>query len=140
VKIPIVANGEIWCVEDALRCRAASGCSDIMIGRGMVADPGLAWAIRGVDSEAAVPTVSWHVLHPLIRDFWRQVSGRVERKHRAGRLKQWLNLLRRRYAEAQAAYAELRTINDPTLIDAWLALDAEKAARFAEPRVAVESQ
>ncbi len=125
IHIPIVANGEIWRVEDALRCRAASGCDDIMIGRGMVADPGLAWAIRGAHSKAGSPPVSWITLRPLIRDFWAQVSARVERKHRAGRLKQWLNFLRRRYVQAEVAYAELRTINDPTLIDAWLAVGAD---------------
>lgn len=129
VKIPIIANGEIWTVQDALRCREASGCSDIMIGRGMVTDPGLAWAIRGVHQDEngdvhhdfSTPQVPWRTLHPLINDFWKLVSARVARKHRAGRLKQWLNFLRRRYPEAETAYMELRTINDPLMIDAWLA-------------------
>jgi tRNA-dihydrouridine synthase C len=129
VKIPMVANGEVWSAQDAERCRAASGCDDIMIGRGMVADPGLALAIRRVDSRDVVAHVSWQTLRPLIRDFWRQVSARVERKHRAGRLKQWLNFLRRRYPEAQAAYDALRTINDPLLIDAWLAVETDVASR-----------
>jgi tRNA-dihydrouridine synthase C len=129
VKIPLIANGEIWSVEDALRCRAASGCNDIMIGRGMVTDPGLAWAIRGAGSSEKTVAVSWQTLRPLIRDFWAQVSARVERKHRAGRLKQWLNFLRRRYPDAQAAYDALRTINDPLLIDAWLAVETAEASR-----------
>ncbi|MCJ7799641.1 MAG: tRNA-dihydrouridine synthase family protein, partial [Polaromonas sp.] len=47
VRIPVVANGEIWSVDDARRCMAASGCDALMLGRGMVADPGLALAIRG---------------------------------------------------------------------------------------------
>ena len=42
VAVPVVANGEIWTVEDAQRCRAVSGCDALMLGRGMVADPGLA--------------------------------------------------------------------------------------------------
>jgi tRNA-dihydrouridine synthase C len=129
VKIALIANGEIWSAEDALRCRSASGCRDIMIGRGMVADPGLAWAIRGAGSSEKLVEVSWHTLRPLIRDFWLQVSARVERKHRAGRLKQWLNLLRRRYPEAQVAYDALRTINDPILIDAWLAIETHEPLR-----------
>jgi tRNA-dihydrouridine synthase C len=140
VKIPIVANGEIWSVEDALRCRAASGCDDIMIGRGMVADPGLARAIRGAQSSARATSVSWQTLRPLICDFWRQVSARVERKHRAGRLKQWLNFLRRRYVEAELAYSELRTINDPMLIDAWLAVAARSADPVDADRVALEAR
>jgi tRNA-dihydrouridine synthase C len=140
VRIPIVANGEIWTVADALRCRAASGCNDIMIGRGMVADPGLAWAIRGVHSRVDLPSASWRTLQPLIHDFWMQVSARVERKHRAGRLKQWLNFLRRRYAEAEAAYSALRTINDPMLIDAWLAVNSGATSKTELNCTAAESR
>ena len=45
----------------------------------------------------------------------------MERRHRAGRLKQWLNLLRRRYPEAQAAFDALRTTNDADALGEWLA-------------------
>jgi tRNA-dihydrouridine synthase C len=130
VNIPVIANGEIWTVADAQRCREISGCKDIMLGRGMVTDPGLAWAVRGastaVRTEAVVGLVTWQTLRPLLNDFWALVATRVERKHRAGRLKQWLNFLRRRYPEAELAYAALRTINDPAAIDDWLRADAKK--------------
>jgi len=121
VRVPVIANGEIWSVADALRCREVSGCVDLMLGRGMVVDPGLAWALRAHDAGVNADAVSWSQLRPLITDFWQLVSARVSRKHRAGRLKQWLNFLRRRYPEAEAAYAVLRTVNDPALIDAWAA-------------------
>lgn len=124
VNIPIVANGEIWNVADALRCREVSGCADIMLGRGAVAYPGLALAVRsaaaGAPSSTLGPLVGWQTLRPLIDEFWRQVSARVERKHRAGRLKQWLNFLRRVYPEAETAYCALRTVNDPMVVDAYL--------------------
>jgi tRNA-dihydrouridine synthase C len=105
--IPVVANGEIWTAEDARRCREVSGCDALMLGRGMVADPGLALAIRG--GAQALP---WRALGPLMAEFWRLVSARVEPRHRAGRVKQWLNYLRRRYPEAQCAYDAVRTVND----------------------------
>jgi tRNA-dihydrouridine synthase C len=127
VNIPVIANGEIWTVADALRCREVSGCKDIMLGRGMVTDPGLAWAVRGATDGQRDTQVTWHTLRPLLNDFWALVATRVERKHRAGRLKQWLNFLRRRYPEADAAYAALRTLNDPALIDAWLQKDRHDA-------------
>ena len=126
VNIPLVANGEIWTVADALRCREVSGCQDIMLGRGMVVDPGLAWAVRAAafaqpdESTPSDPHVPWQTLRPLLNDFWALVTTRVEKKHRAGRLKQWLNFLRRRYPEAETIYGELRTINDAAFIDAWL--------------------
>lgn len=159
VKLPLVANGEIWTVEDALRCQQASGCTSLMLGRGMVADPGLALAIRAAvasggkvrpdfdeQKQALVhslidvsaingnarpgsacgftapvatglpPQVPWAELQPLLHSFWKWVEQRVERRHRAGRLKQWLNLLRRRYPEAQALFDELRTVSDAALM------------------------
>jgi tRNA-dihydrouridine synthase C len=125
VNIPVVANGEIWNVQDALRCREVSGCSMLMLGRGMVTDPGLALAIRattpGNAQHSTQAGVTWPSLLPLIEDFWHLVRARLERRQQAGRLKQWLNFLRRRYPQAELAYMALRTVNDPALIDQWLA-------------------
>ncbi len=39
VTLPIVANGEIWSVEDFWKCFEVTGCHQIMIGRGAVAQP-----------------------------------------------------------------------------------------------------
>ena len=106
--ITVVANGEIWTVADAAAARAQSGCEHLMVGRGMVADPGLALAILG-STQAAI---GWEELLPLMNDFFTLVRTNVQAKHQAGRLKQWLHYLRRRHPEAEAAYAELRTVND----------------------------
>ncbi len=118
VKLPMVANGEIWSVQDAQRCREVTGCERLMIGRGLVSDPGLALAIaQGVAQERLV---SWAQLRRLMPGFWQNVCSRVASRHRAGRLKQWLNYLRRSYPEAQQAFDELRLVHDPTQIQAWL--------------------
>jgi tRNA-dihydrouridine synthase C len=114
VNIPITANGEIWTVADAQRCREISGCADIMIGRGIVADPGLAWAIRDAEqlSQTESKIVTWETIAPLIVEFWGLVSARVEARHRAGRLKQWLNALRRNYPQAEQLFGQLRTVSN----------------------------
>lgn len=143
VRIPVVANGEIWNVHDALRCRAVSGCDSLMLGRGMVSDPGLALAVQAAmasphanadcwahagsgstesASPALHPIVHWQTLLPFIADFWRLVCTRLERRQQAGRLKQWLNFLRRHHPEAELAYGALRTLSEPADIDRWLAL------------------
>ena len=116
VRIPVVANGEIWTVDDALCCIKASGCDALMLGRGMVADPGLALAIRQPDA----PALAWAALLPLVAQYWQRIAAQVQPKHRAGRLKQWLNLLRRRHPEAQAAYDAVRTLEDPAQVSACL--------------------
>jgi tRNA-dihydrouridine synthase C len=85
-----------------------------MIGRGMITHPGLALCIKGQGD------CSWAELQPLLAHFWVRVCGRVERRHRAGRLKQWLNHLRHHYPEAQQAFDDLRLSNDPDLMQAWI--------------------
>ena len=124
VNIPVIANGEIWNVEDARRCQELSGASALMLGRGMVTDPGLALAIRadaknGGHASMSAP-LGWELLLPLIQDFWLLVCNTQEPRQRAGRLKQWLNFLRRTYSEAEAAYRAIRTENDQARIGAWL--------------------
>lgn len=109
VHVPVVANGEIWNAADAQTCIERSGCSDLMLGRGMVADPGLALAIRSPGAEP----LPWGQLLPLMQDFFALVHQHVATRHQAGRLKQWLHYLRRRYPEAEEAYQRVRTINAP---------------------------
>ncbi len=127
VKLPMVANGEIWTVADAIRCREVTGCNDIMIGRGMVNNPGLALEIKYHDAQsqglslAEMPQrFSWEQLWPLLSVFWRRMSLHVAPRHRAGRLKQWLNYLRRHYPQAQQAFDTLRLVHDPKVLEAWL--------------------
>ncbi|MEO8153769.1 MAG: tRNA-dihydrouridine synthase [Rhizobacter sp.] len=108
LSIPVIANGEIWNADDAQRCREASGCDTLMLGRGMVSDPGLALAIASPGR-----IVSWQELMPLMQAFWQLVCAHLEPRQCAGRLKQWLNYLRRCHPEAEVAYAALRTVNDP---------------------------
>lgn len=121
VAVPVIANGEIWNVADAMRCRELSGCATLMLGRGMVADPGLALAIVAADRGARAE-LGWAQLQPLLAAFWRLVSGHIEPKARAGRLKQWLNYLRRRHPQAELAYIAVRTINDPRQVAELLGL------------------
>jgi tRNA-dihydrouridine synthase C len=130
--IPVVANGEIWTAADAQRCREVSGCDHLMLGRGMVSDPGLAFAIAAPGRKA----VSWADLQPLLKAFWDLVCAHVVPRHQAGRLKQWLNYLRRRFPEAEAAYLELRVVNDPRRIDAWLQARTPPLAVMRVPQAA----
>ena len=120
VNIPVVANGEIWTVDDARRCREVSGCDMLMIGRGAVVDPGLGLAIKASMSKTESSAVAWAQLLPLVLDFWHIVTTRLDNKAQAGRLKQWLNFLRRRFPEAEVAYQALKTINNPAVVDEWL--------------------
>lgn len=124
VSIPVIANGEVWSAADWERCRAESGVPDVMIGRGAVADPFLGRRIRE-SAERVFPRpedparreVEWQELRPLLAMFWQQVQQKVQPTHAPGRVKQWLNLLRRNFARAETLYQELRTLRRPAEID-----------------------
>ncbi len=140
VKLPMVANGEIWTVADAIRCREVTGCNDIMIGRGIVNNPGLALEIKFHDAQvqgmslADMPhKFSWQQLWPLLSVFWKRMSLHVAPRHRSGRLKQWLNYLRRHYPEAQHAFDTLRLVQDPKVLEVWLSQPLAKFER--QPQV-----
>ena len=122
VRTPLVANGEIWTVQDAQNCRAASGCQAIMLGRGIVTNPGLALAIGSAHRPAIAASegLDWASLQPHLQTFWSVVRSTLERRQQAGRLKQWLNFLRRHYPQAQTAYDALKAVNDVQVIDAWI--------------------
>lgn len=122
VTTPVVANGEVWSEQDWARCRAESGMADVMLGRGAVADPFLARRIRSgmADGEARLDA-EWLELAPLIDDYWRGVQAKVLPRHAPGRLKQWLNLLRRRYPQAAELYGRIRLARSVAEIDRALA-------------------
>jgi tRNA-dihydrouridine synthase C len=109
VRVPVIANGEIWSVEDARRCRAVSGCDDVMLGRGAVANPALALMIRG-HREAGL---SWPEVRQLLRQFWTALEVQLPERQRHGRLKQWLLHLGRHYPEAVEQFALVRRLVGP---------------------------
>lgn len=56
ISIPVIANGEIWTLEDFRRCREETGAIHFMIGRGALAAPRLAGQIRSELGLARIPT------------------------------------------------------------------------------------
>jgi tRNA-dihydrouridine synthase C len=118
VPVPVIANGEIWTVADAQRCRAESGGMALMLGRGQVADPGLALALRQATPSPAglpaqAPLLPWATVLTLLQGYFELVAARLVPRHQSGRIKQWLHYLRRRYPQAEEAHARLRTVNEP---------------------------
>ena len=132
VKTPLVANGEIWTVADALRAREESGCFDLMLGRGIVTNPGLGWAIQNHDRGGqGKGDVAWPELAGPLMKFWHLVGERVSPRHQAGRLKQWLNMMRRHYPQAEDLYQTLRTVNAPVEVSERLKVFLDKQANAA---------
>ena len=110
IKIPVVANGDIWSLEDLNRCREVTGCDQFMMGRGVFKDPFLFRRVRG----APAPS-DWISSRDLLRDFfktnWRQVSPHFAQ----ARTKQWLRSLADSGPEGRSLFDELKVITNPQL-------------------------
>lgn len=110
VALPVIANGEVWSVDDYHRCRQVSGCQDVMIGRGLVANPFLALQIKGLDAPAGD---AWRAVLLLLERFHREVMNNLSVRHIHGRLKQWLQMLSWHFPQARELFLQLRTEKDP---------------------------
>lgn len=109
VSIPVVANGEIWVVEDAMACKAESDCDRLMLGRGALARPDLARLIKG-ESEKAL---SWSEMKLVFIRYAELLIGTGLPVQVAGRLKQWLAFLQQGYGEAVLLLKEIRRLKCP---------------------------
>lgn len=118
VHVPVVANGEIWTVDDWRRCRAISGAQDFMLGRGLVARPDLALLIAATRNGDVREPMGWDALLPFVQDFWGQVRTKLQPRYAPGRLKQWLAALSWNYPEAATLFATIRREQDCAVIDA----------------------
>jgi len=129
VKSHVIANGEIWTVEDYWRCRKVSGCDDVMIGRGLIARPDLAAQIKASQQGESVEPMAWPEAVALVREYAAALQTRLEDKYVTGRIKQWLNYLRQGFAEAEALWPQARKIRDVAPMLACLDQPVELPAR-----------
>ncbi len=105
VNIPLVANGDIWSAEDAVKCRHISGCNDIMIGRGTLCLPNLASVIR----MGAAP-MSWAGVCDMISDYAAFRRDSHARGYLPSRIKQWFSYLKRQYAQAPILFEKIKRL------------------------------
>lgn len=107
VRVPVVANGEVWTPEDCKRCIEVSGCDDVMIGRGLISHPGLAKQIKSQD---ALSPCDWSDVLQLLLDYFARVESDLAPKYVHGRIKQWLHQLKRHYPEAVVLFERIKTV------------------------------
>lgn len=115
IGIPVIANGEIWTLEQAQRCLEISGCKDLMLGRGAVTRPDLVNRVRhNNDSQQ----LSWPELVQLQLDF---LDGATKTEQGlVGRYKQWLGMLTQGYSEAELLWNDIKKVRDMDILRAAL--------------------
>lgn len=107
--VPVIANGEIWSVDDYIRCREISGCTDIMLGRGLLACPDLALQIKARLSDDKLAPMQWQQVCQTLFQFYQTTLHAYPKKFLGNRVKQWLVYLRRQYPEAIEFFEQIKT-------------------------------
>ena len=107
LSIPVVANGDLWSVEDFRRCREETGCVHFMLGRGALANPLLSHQVArelSLTSKLSVEVYEWAT---LLRRFvlWNEVYRGVTPRFILARVKHWLNI-----AGHHGNFAEFETV------------------------------
>ncbi|GLS26466.1 tRNA-dihydrouridine synthase [Marinibactrum halimedae] len=117
--VNVVANGEIWTVEDWKQCRAESGCTDFMIGRGLMACPDLALQIKAYAANESIAAHSWQDICSLLHRFYSATTRLYPKKFTGNRLKQWLAYLRKQYPEAEQFFEQIKGTREPLIIEKY---------------------
>lgn len=123
VEIPIVANGEIWNLDDYLACKQASACDQIMIGRGAVARPDLARWIKQHEQGVQYQPHSWQKVLPELNKMLDLMAHDGQSHYSTARVKQWLAFLKLTYPQALDFFEEGKRLRKPEemrrLIATW---------------------
>ncbi|WP_395755304.1 tRNA dihydrouridine(16) synthase DusC [Edwardsiella ictaluri] len=111
LRIPVIANGEIWDYASAQACLAQSGCDALMIGRGALNIPNLSRVIK-----ANAPKMPWLQVVTLLRRYVRLEKQGDTGLYHVARIKQWLSYLRKEYPQADALFRQIRPLMDSRAI------------------------
>ncbi|HXF29416.1 MAG TPA: tRNA-dihydrouridine synthase family protein, partial [Chlamydiales bacterium] len=90
--IPLVGNGDILTVEDALKMLKQTHCDALMIGRGAVINPFLFHQIRAHFSRKPYQP-KWEELAHYIEVFVSEIPPEMPARNRINKLKQHMNFL-----------------------------------------------
>ena len=115
--IPVIANGEIWTIEDYIACREQSGCDNVMLGRGLLSRPDLGLAIKAYQRGEDYQYMSWPQIAELALSLLRLTQAYYPPKHMGNRIKQWLFYLMRSYPQAGTLFETIKRSRDFDFIE-----------------------
>jgi len=109
--IDLVANGEIWSADNAIKCQQISQTDNLMLGRGILALPNLANVIKNDEAP-----MSWVQVVQLLDRYSQLELNSDKSYYYSSRMKQWLRYLKLQYTEAKVLFEKIKTLKDKDMI------------------------
>lgn len=111
--IPLIANGEVWTLDDYRACVDQSGCADIMIGRGVLARPDLPKRIKQMQAGTQECAMSWQEVAQLLVAFFDLSKEHYDDEYLGNPIKQWLVYLKKGYQEMSTVFDTVKKLHQP---------------------------
>jgi tRNA-dihydrouridine synthase C len=111
--LPLIANGEIWSVQDARKARQESATPDLMLGRGVLCRPDLPRLLRAADLGEEQPALAWGDVLGLLQRYLTMTVAHYDLRYAVNPIKQWLGYLRHYYPQAAVLFAQVKRILTP---------------------------
>ena len=125
INLPVIANGDIWNVDDYEQCIKESTCEDVMIGRGAITKPDLALLIKQWQQQESLQhnqqAMAWPEVKLLLSNYYELLCSQdtpliVHPNYIPGRLKQWTSFLMNHYKEAGILFHQIKREKNPAII------------------------
>lgn len=108
----LIANGEIWNLDDLIRCQAQTQADGFMIGRGAVANPFLARRIRAYWSGETFDQNDWLEILKIIPRYF-EMCQEISDQYSVTRMKQWIKCLTPTWKQAETLLDQVKRITNP---------------------------
>ena len=112
--VPVVANGDIWTLDDFERCREVTGCEHFMLGRSSLSNPGLARQIAlslGLQPAPYGLSLEWEELFQGLVEHSKHLADNAAQRTLL-RLKQWT-----RFAQTHGDFAHFHELKLSTTLE-----------------------
>ena len=136
VGMRVVANGDIWTIDEFRRCREVTGCDAFMFGRSLLARPDLGLQIKALCAGRDYTPMSWHTVATILWDYYLTTRELYPAKHLGNRIKQWLAYLKLAYPEAQQFFERIKRHRDPETIERAFAAELGQLPMAGEEKAA----
>jgi tRNA-dihydrouridine synthase C len=117
LRIKVIANGDIWTLDEFQRCRELTGCDAFMLGRSLLARPDLPRQIKALCSGRAYQPLSWLQIVEILWAYYQTTRETYPAKYLGNRIKQWLAYLKLAYPQAQGFFDEIKRYREAELIE-----------------------